>query len=118
MWTKPEGGAWMLPCLLCDAVFAHADTVIKHIRTRHSPTVQYSADVYGRMCPLCGKSFERLDQHCSRTHRQPVAQAFAVAARLGDPTGAVRARVSLLLDQELVDLEARMDRLLSYGVGG
>jgi hypothetical protein len=97
------------PCLLCVASFGNASTLLEHYGREHHPSLAFTVAVYGTTCPSCGQTYERLDQHASRTHRRSLAVLFWEQAREGDRHGVVAARVKTMLDLMLGDIEARLN---------
>lgn len=104
-----------LPCLLCTETFLNASTVITHYARDHSPILDSSQAVYGNVCPKCGDSFDRLEQHSSRAHQRQVAVLFAEVRREGDPRGVVTARVNRMISDGLSDLERAFQAFMSPG---
>lgn len=100
------------PCLVCDASFANASTLMEHYGREHHASLAFTANVYGTVCPACGETFERLDQHASRTHRRSLAVLFWEARRDGDQHGVVAVRVKAMMDLILSDAESRLSGLL------
>lgn len=113
--TPAERGAH---CLWCSLTYSSDGGGLgRHVRTIHG--YDGVKEAYGRLCPLCGESYDILQAHLRKSHEEfgfgHLSQAFLWAKDNGDPFGAYEAAVNR---QPSLDPEEEYARLNGKGEQG